>query len=98
MLNEEMELEVTEGEPDAVTDVVTEAEGDGVVVTEGESVVLSVTDGEVVTEEEELGISVIEAEEVGATDIVAVAVVADPRAQQKVTLVEKVLPSINWHP
>lgn len=110
MLNEEMELEVTEGEEegeeeadpvtvtggDEVGITVAEAEEEGVAITEGEGEgdVLSVAEGDVLSMAEGDVLSVAE----GEGDPVAVAVDAGPRAQQRVTLVEKVLPSINWHP
>ena len=110
MLKEDTELEVTEGEEEEDPVAVTEGEeeGDPVAVTEGDEVGITVTeadeeaegDAEVdtdpVTDGEVDDDIVIRGETVGV--IVALAVVADPRAQQRVTEDEKVLPSINWHP
>ena len=84
MLKEDTELEVTEGEE----------EGEPVAVTEGDEVGITVTEAE--GEGEDDDDTVMGGDTVGV--IVALAVVADPRAQQRVTLVEKVLPSINWQP
>ena len=96
MLKEETELEVTEGEEEGEPVAVTEGEEEGepVAVTEGDEVGITVTEAE--GEGEDDDDTVMGGDTVGV--IVALAVVADPRAQQRVTLVEKVLPSINWQP
>ena len=106
MLKEDTELEVTEGEEEGEPVAVTEGEeeGDPVAVMEGEEE----GDPVAVMEGGEVGITVTEAEGEDDDDtvmggdtvgvIVALAVDAGPRAQQRVTGDEKVLPSINWHP